>query len=300
MRSLVALVGITVGTVLFVPADATARAAPPVRLSVTAHTGAITSVLVPTAATLECDGRARGSGYLARAAPAACALVREGTLAKVADAHRHPRLCADGYGGPQRARIKGTVGRRRVAVAINRSDGCGIDEWTQLLALLGEPERTGAIPRRHTLASTTTTTAPASTYQVKRGDTLTEIAKRFRTSVAAIITTNHLADADHLTEGQPLVMPPPTAVRIDAALVDDQGTPAMALALVGAQPTEQVTFVVTRPDGSTYTGTPHAASDVGTVTTNYTGDLPAGGYRVDASGTAGTTAALAFHIVPPD
>ena len=141
--------------------------------------------------------------------------------------------------------------------------------------------------------------APA-TYVVQRGDTLTEIAKQFRTSVAAIVSTNELERPDDLTEGQQLTMPPPSAVRIDAEMVDEGSGPAVALTLVGAAPSELVTFVITLPDGSTYTGSPHSASVYGVVTTTYTADLVNGVYTVTGTGERGTNAETAFHLEPPD
>jgi LysM repeat protein len=219
-------------------------------------------------------------------------------VTKIAKQHRVPRLCADGYGGPQRARITGTVGGRRVTVTVNRSDGCGIAEWDAMRALLGDPERTGAIAPR-SLAAATTTTAPPTTYRVQRGDTLTEIAKQFHTSVAAIVATNALPDADHLAEGQALTMPPPTAVRIDAKLVGANTDEGFALTLVGAQPSEVVTFVITLPDGSTHQGSPHVASAYGVVTTTYTAPIGTGTYTIAASGEHGTNAEASFHVDPP-
>jgi LysM repeat protein len=41
-----------------------------------------------------------------------------------------------------------------------------------------------------TAATTTTTAPPPTTYQVKRGDTLTTIAKQFHVSVAKIVALN--------------------------------------------------------------------------------------------------------------
>ncbi len=113
------------------------------------------------------------------------------------------------------------------------------------------------------------------------------------------MAANRLVDPDHLTEGQALVMPPPSAVRIDASLVNDTDGEGVGLMLVGAQASELVTFVVTLPDGTTYTGSPHAAAADGTVKTTYTDTPGAGTYRVTASGTAGTNAATAFHLDPP-
>jgi LysM repeat protein len=272
-----------------------AASAPRSELTIETNTGAVNSVLVPSEGTLECDGDAQGSGFLAKAAKSACALVGKGVVTAIAGEHRKVRLCAEVYGGPQRARVTGTVGNRRVNLSIDRTDGCGVADWNRLRALLGDPERRGPIPRRRPAPSTTTTAAP-TTYRVARGDTLTKLAKQFHTSVGAIVATNRLDDPDNLVEGQQLVMPSPSAVRIDAAMTDDG---SVGLTLLGAQPTEQVTFVITLPDGSTYTGSSHSATSDGTVSTKYSAALVVGTYRVSASGTAGTTAETAFQVDPP-
>ncbi len=49
-------------------------------------------------------------------------------------------------------------------------------------------------------------------YTVVAGDSLTTIAGRFSTTVEAIVSANRLADANSLTIGQTLVIPPPGAV----------------------------------------------------------------------------------------
>jgi LysM repeat protein len=270
----------------------------PARLSIDALSGSVTSVLVPTQGTLQCDDETRGTGFLRHAAGPACAVVRRGVLVDIARRHRSARLCTDDYGGPQRAHVKGTVRSRRVDVTITRDDGCGIDEWRRLQALLGDPERRGAIPRRRRPAATTATSPPA-TYVVQRGDTLTAIAKQFNTSVAAIVTTNQLTDADELAPGQLLEMPPPTAVRIEAKLVDGQPASGFGLVLVGAAPSEVVTFVITLPDGSTHTGSPHVASGYGVVASTYHDAVGSGTYTVTATGERGTNAQVRFHLDEP-
>ena len=269
------------------------------RLAIETSTGAVTSVLVPSEATLECDHEVRATGFLHRAAKPACSLIRRGTVTELAARHRSARLCVDAFGGPQSAHITGTVGGRRVDMTINRGDGCGIDEWDQLRALLGDPERRGAIPRPNRSTATTTTTSPPVMYRVQRGDTLTEIAKQFHTSVAAIVTTNGLSDADQLTEGQDLVMPPPSEVRIAAELIDERTDAGFDLTLTGATPSEVVTFVITLPDGSTYTGSAHVASGSGVVTTTYNAAIGSGTYTVTAKGERGTNAESRFHVDPP-
>jgi LysM repeat protein len=295
-RRLIALLAV----LLVAPSGVASAAESSVHLTIDASTGSVTSVLVPSEATLDCDDGASGSGFLAKAAKPACALARKGTVRKIAAEHRRPRVCVDVFGGPQRATIRGTVRGRRVSMTIDRSDGCGIDDWNRLLPLLGDPERRGVIPKAVKASSTTTTTAPPTTYVVQRGDTLTEIAKRFRTSVHAIVATNQLADPDSLREGQQLAMPPPGTVRIEVKMLDDGPSGStVGLVLVGAEPSERVTFVITLPDGNTYTGTPHSASGYGVVATKYEAELERGTYRVTATGERGTNAETSFHLKPP-
>jgi LysM repeat protein len=295
------VVTILVSTVA-APAGAAGKAgaaAPPktVHLSIDARTGSLDTALVPSSATLACDGDGtRGTGFLAHASRSACALVRSGAATKVAAANRRARLCPAVYGGPQLARLTGRIGARRISFSVDRADGCGIAEWDVLRALLGDPERNGAIPRL--ARSTATTTTPPDIYVVRRGDTLTGIARQFHTSIGAIVATNRLTDPDHLAEGQQLQMPPPSAVRIDATLDDASPTPVVHLALVGANPDELVTFVITLADGSTYTGSPHVASPSGAVTTSYTGTLGSGPFTVTADGDHGTTVTAAFRLRP--
>ncbi|WP_395812024.1 LysM peptidoglycan-binding domain-containing protein [Archangium minus] len=46
-----------------------------------------------------------------------------------------------------------------------------------------------------------------STYSVRRGDTLSELAKKFRTSVDALAKSNNIKDPDHIQVGQKLNVP---------------------------------------------------------------------------------------------
>jgi hypothetical protein len=64
--------------------------------------------------------------------PACRALLAAGALGPVgADA-----VCTELYGGPQRARVTGTVAGRRVAASFSRADGCEIARWDRLAAVL--------------------------------------------------------------------------------------------------------------------------------------------------------------------
>jgi hypothetical protein len=56
----------------------------------------------------------------------------EGALEPVAG----DAVCTQIFGGPQEARVAGTVRGRAVAVFFNRSNGCEIDRWDRLAPVL--------------------------------------------------------------------------------------------------------------------------------------------------------------------
>jgi LysM repeat protein len=153
-------------------------------------------------------------------------------------------------------------------------------------------------PLTTTTRPTTTTTAPLITYHVLRGDTLTSIAKRFRTSAATIVFVNRLADPDHLTEGQTLLIPPPAPLALHVTPAQGHAGEAFQLDLTGAKPAEAVVFEIDSPAGK-YTGRPHIAADDGSVTATYLPSVanPAGTYEVIATGNLGTTARTSFRVV---
>ena len=47
----------------------------------------------------------------------------------------------------------------------------------------------------------------ATTYTVQRGDTLSEIAERYGTTVSALVLANNIADRDRIYPGQVLIIP---------------------------------------------------------------------------------------------
>jgi LysM repeat protein len=269
------------------------------RLTIEARTGTASTVLVPSEARLTCEGTPAATGFLRRTADRACALVRRGTVEQVVDEQHSTRVCSMVYGGPQSARIRGTIKRRRVDLTVTRADGCGTAEWHTLETLLGDPERLDVIPKVATPPAPTTA-APPVTYPVQRGDTVTGIARRFGVSVAAIVATNHLVDPDHLVEGQNVVIPQAPPVHLDVTLVEAQGnknTKGLQLVLSGAQPSEQITFQIDSPEGR-YTGVPHSASADGVVTSTYqtSAGVTAGTYTAVATGDHGTTTQAAFRV----
>ncbi len=266
-------------------------------LSIERETGPTAAQLVTTRATVHCDGSATATGFLANAAQAACASVDAVTT--VAARRRSRRACTQLYGGPQRARVTGTIRGRRIDVTVTRTDGCGVDDWSTLEPLLGNPTRHDA-PGARTSPSTTSTTAAVKSYTVRRGDTLSAIAARFGVTVSAIVRYNHLKNPDRVAEGQTLRIPPVPPVRLVAKPARAEVGTDVQLTLTGAKPGENVTFEIDGPRHA-FTGPAHTASGDGVVIATYHGALDdaLGIYRVVARGNHGTTARAQFAVVAP-
>jgi LysM repeat protein len=82
------------------------------------------------------------------------------------------------------------------------------------------PETTGVPTTTTTIATTTTVTEV--TYIIQRGDSLSSIADQFDITVAQLITINSIEDADHIEEGQILIIVPaltPVSTTVPAATV---------------------------------------------------------------------------------
>jgi LysM repeat protein len=266
------------------------------QLAIEKQTGAAAKALRPSQATLHCDDTAVATGFLRTTAGLACAFVHRGSIQQVAADQRSRRACRQVYGGPQSARIIGTIDSRRVDLTVTRTDGCGTADWQTLEPLLGDPQRPDVA---NATIAPRSTTVPPSTYLVKRGDTLTVLARRFGVSIAAIVAVNHLANPDHLAEGQRLVIPPVPPIRFVITPAAAQGGTDFQLEPTGAKPSEAITFEIDTP-AHKYTGPPHTASADGVVAATYhssVGDL-AGAYNVIAKGNHGTTAHAAFRVNP--
>jgi hypothetical protein len=86
-------------------------------------------------ARLECRGRAASAqGFLGEPS-GACARARR-LSAFLRTPPRRGRICAQLYGGPQTARIRGTIGGQAVARRFSRTDSCEIADWDRLGPLL--------------------------------------------------------------------------------------------------------------------------------------------------------------------
>ena len=86
------------------------------------------------------------------------------------------------------------------------SGPAGLDGFTDgmLAGATAAPANDAAVP---TLASATALASAAQTYTVRRGDTLSEIAARFGTTVNELVRLNNIADRDRIYPGQVLVIP---------------------------------------------------------------------------------------------
>ena len=111
------------------------------------------------------------------------------------------------------------------------------------------------------------------------------------------MAANHLADPNHLVEGQSLDIPPVPPVELTITPTEAQVGANFELKLTGTQPSETVTFEIDTPD-SRYTGPPHTASADGVVTTTYQTAFgnTAGVYNVVANGNQGSTAQASFRV----
>jgi LysM repeat protein len=150
-----------------------------------------------------------------------------------------------------------------------------------------------------TVAPTTTTSAPPIPYQVKRGDTLTAIAKFFGVTPAVIAAANHL-NSDQLTAGQVLQIPPRPPAQVVVTPPDAPIGQAFKLNLTGAKPGERLAIEITTPAGGKYSGALHIAAQDGSVTATYQttpGDTP-GTYTVVATGDQGTSLRATFSVQP--
>jgi hypothetical protein len=91
----------------------------------------------PLTATLRCGTPPEATGFIGDAEKA-CRTVR---ATKQVLIHGPPDnvMCTEIYGGPQRARITGTVDKQRVDLEVTREDGCAIALWDELEPRLGAP-----------------------------------------------------------------------------------------------------------------------------------------------------------------
>ena len=191
---------------------------------------------------------------------------------------------------------RGFVARVSVAVGVAVLAGCGAASTET--GRSAQAENAAAKEPATTAAAPTTTTAPPITYQVKRGDTLTAIARFFGVSSAAIDAANQLGGGDRLTEGQVLQIPPSPPAGLSVTPPDGIAGMVFTFTVTGAKVGEAVTFQVVAPGGGTFSGSPHTAAQDGSVSASYRTDGDAAGkYDVVATGDRGTSLRSSYRLL---
>jgi hypothetical protein len=120
---------IALATILTTLAAATPA---PVTLTVRYTTGS----QVERVAHLRCRGDGvRADSFLRTSARPACGRARK-IASFLASKPSAKRVCAQIYGGPQRGRITGTIGGRRVDRRFRRTNGCHVGDWQYAVPIL--------------------------------------------------------------------------------------------------------------------------------------------------------------------
>jgi hypothetical protein len=118
------------------PSATTTPSGPAVELTVAYDDGAGTK----TTGTLTCrDGQQRATGALAaRGRPSAAALCAKARALRelLTTQPAKDRMCTQIYGGPQTARVTGTIGGEPVDRRFTRTNGCEIGDFARAAALL--------------------------------------------------------------------------------------------------------------------------------------------------------------------
>ena len=135
---------------------------------------------------------------------------------------------------------------------------------------------------------------------VKKGDTLTTLARFFGLSIDALASANHLSTTATLNVGDTLLVPPRPPVQFSVSPADGPAGTQFTFTLAGAQPNETIIFQIDAPGGDKFTGPPHTAAPTGSVTAMYQSSSSdaAGTYTIIAGGNAGTSAQATLRIDP--
>lgn len=163
----------------------------------------------------------------------------------------------------------------------------------------GGSQRTRTTAPPTTAAPTATTAPPNMPYTVRRGDTLTSIAKFFGISTARLLSANQMINPDRITEGQVVQIPPTPPPQLVITPTDAPAGETFKFTVNGAKAEEAVTFQIDVPGGRKFAGQPHKASKDGTVSASYMTDSgnDAGVYNVTAIGDRGTSLRATFRVL---
>lgn len=122
------------------PAGVAATAAAPQTVRLTIRYDPAGGAAVKTA-TLRCGAKATATGYLRTSAARACRVARANTKL-LRTTPPKDRVCTLIYGGPQTARVRGTIGGTTIDRRFARANGCDIADWDAVVGLL--PKTRGA------------------------------------------------------------------------------------------------------------------------------------------------------------
>jgi FlaG/FlaF family flagellin (archaellin) len=119
--------------------DATDAGAPTADLTVV-HTNSDTGLEVTYRITCGADAATITGDAVEVDADQACATLADpAVVQRLVEGPPADRVCTEIYGGADVATITGTIGDRMVDTSVDRTNGCGIDEWDDLLAALLPP-----------------------------------------------------------------------------------------------------------------------------------------------------------------
>jgi hypothetical protein len=95
----------------------------------------------PISYQISCQGdTATITGDVELDAEAACqALAGEDVVRRLVEGAPADQICTEQYGGPDTATVTGTIDELEVDTVIDRANGCGINDWDELLVDLLPP-----------------------------------------------------------------------------------------------------------------------------------------------------------------
>ncbi|MDX6707440.1 MAG: hypothetical protein QOK16_2945 [Solirubrobacteraceae bacterium] len=115
--------------------DAASARTPPPQRSITLTIRFDRGARVPLRGTLSCRPSAQRATGIARPAARSCSRVRR-IAGLLTSKPREDRICTLIYGGPQKVRVTGRIGGKRVNRRFDRTNGCEIIDYDRLASAL--------------------------------------------------------------------------------------------------------------------------------------------------------------------
>jgi hypothetical protein len=115
--------------------EAAGARTPPPQRSITLTIRFDRGARVPLRGTLSCRPSAKRATGIARPAARSCSRVRR-IAGLLTSKPREDRICTLIYGGPQKVRVTGRIGGKRVNRRFDRTNGCEIVDYDRLASAL--------------------------------------------------------------------------------------------------------------------------------------------------------------------